>query len=182
MSASGGAQTCLEGGSDEPRAKPAAAHALATTSQTRTHHCPWPGRAARDPQARCAALATLSGVLDLLPSEVRRGQVMPILRNHMQPLDLDPVMQRCLAKVFGQLVTAVRGGGACRRAVGEGRVVTVGCRCAAEGKSQRHGCGAVDEGVRARWGRRCESMALGHGTQPLIWGNGDRPIPAGLDP
>jgi hypothetical protein len=52
-------------------------------------------------------LTTLATILDLVPPEVRKGQVMPILRNHMQPLELDIAMQRCLARIFGQLVTVV---------------------------------------------------------------------------
>lgn len=61
------------------------------------------------PQARVASLTTLTSILDLVPPEVRKGQVMPILRNHMQPLELDIAMQRCVARVFGQLVTVVSG-------------------------------------------------------------------------
>ncbi|KXZ47380.1 hypothetical protein GPECTOR_35g818 [Gonium pectorale] len=59
-------------------------------------------------QARVASLTTLTSILDMVPPEVRKGQVMPILRNHMQPLELDIAMQRCLARVFGQLVTVVK--------------------------------------------------------------------------
>ncbi|KAG2485883.1 hypothetical protein HYH03_015466 [Edaphochlamys debaryana] len=59
-------------------------------------------------EARVAALSTLTSILELVPPEVRRGQVMPALRNHMQPLELDPAMQRALARVFGQLVTVVK--------------------------------------------------------------------------
>ncbi|PNH10870.1 Serine/threonine-protein phosphatase 4 regulatory subunit 4 [Tetrabaena socialis] len=59
-------------------------------------------------QAREASLTTLTSILEMLPPEVRKGQVMPILRNHMQPLELDIEMQRCLARVFGQLVTVLR--------------------------------------------------------------------------
>lgn len=70
-------------------------------------------------QARVASLTTLTSLLDLLPPEVRKGQVMPILRNHMQPLELDGAMQRCLARVFGQLVTVVSGtGGGAGRGTG----------------------------------------------------------------
>ncbi|GFR43586.1 hypothetical protein Agub_g4683 [Astrephomene gubernaculifera] len=59
-------------------------------------------------QARVASLTTLTAILDMVPPEVRKGQVMPILRNHMQPLELDVAMQRCLARMFGQLVTVVK--------------------------------------------------------------------------
>lgn len=59
-------------------------------------------------EARVAGLTTLAGVLDILPPEVRKGQVMPILRNHMQPLELDIVVQRAVARVFGQVVTQVK--------------------------------------------------------------------------
>ncbi|KAG2451341.1 hypothetical protein HYH02_003945 [Chlamydomonas schloesseri] len=59
-------------------------------------------------QPRVASLTTLTSILDLVPPEVRKGQVMPILRNHMQPLELDIVMQRCVARVFGPLVTVVK--------------------------------------------------------------------------
>ncbi|KAG2445689.1 hypothetical protein HXX76_000297 [Chlamydomonas incerta] len=59
-------------------------------------------------QARVASLTTLTSILDLVPSEVRKGQVMPIMRNHMQPLELDIAMQRCVARVFGPLVTVVK--------------------------------------------------------------------------
>ncbi|EFJ50926.1 hypothetical protein VOLCADRAFT_88347 [Volvox carteri f. nagariensis] len=59
-------------------------------------------------QARVASLTTLTTILDLVPTEVRKGQVMPILRNHMQPLELDIAMQRCLARMFGQLVTVIK--------------------------------------------------------------------------
>ncbi|GIL70257.1 hypothetical protein Vretimale_3531 [Volvox reticuliferus] len=59
-------------------------------------------------QARVASLTTLTTILDMVPPEVRKGQVMPILRNHMQPLELDIAMQRCLARMFGQLVTVIK--------------------------------------------------------------------------
>lgn len=74
---------------------------------TRAHRLPHPVPCGLRLQARVAALTTLTTILDLVPPEVRKGQVMPIIRNHMQPLELDIAMQRCLAKMFGQLVTVV---------------------------------------------------------------------------
>lgn len=50
----------------------------------------------------------LVGVLDMLPPDVRRTRVMPLLREHMQPFELDLVMQRCIARLFGQLLLLVR--------------------------------------------------------------------------
>lgn len=51
----------------------------------------------------------MASLLDLIPAEARRARVMPVLREHMQPFDLDPVMQRCMATLFGALVASVRG-------------------------------------------------------------------------
>ena len=46
-----------------------------------------------------------------MPVETRRLRVMPVLREHMQPFDLDPLLQRCIATLFGALIAAVRGVG-----------------------------------------------------------------------
>lgn len=56
---------------------------------------------------RESALAALVALLDLLPPDVRRAQALPALRTHMQPLELELALQRCVAGVMGPLVSAV---------------------------------------------------------------------------
>jgi serine/threonine-protein phosphatase 4 regulatory subunit 4 len=80
------------------------------------------GRAARPPdagagwaplapllrlQVRTAALPALLGVIAHVAPEARRSRVVPALRQHMQPLELDPAMQRCVARHFPQLLAAM---------------------------------------------------------------------------
>ncbi len=46
-------------------------------------------------------------LLDLLPSDVRKQRVLPILRDHVTPFDVDTVMQACVAKSFGHILQTV---------------------------------------------------------------------------
>ncbi|KAL6757965.1 armadillo-type protein [Haematococcus lacustris] len=61
-----------------------------------------------DSQVRSAALAALVSLLDLISPETRKGRVMAVLRDHMQPFDLDITVQRCIAERFGQLWLGVQ--------------------------------------------------------------------------
>lgn len=56
-----------------------------------------------------AAFATLVSLLELIPADARRTRVMPVLRDHMQPFDLQPPMQICVARHFGTLLNLVGG-------------------------------------------------------------------------
>lgn len=76
-------------------------HLLAPSS------CPPPARLPLL-QVRTVALAALLGVIPHLSPEVRRARVMPVLRQHMQPLELDPSMQRCVAAHFPELLAAMQ--------------------------------------------------------------------------
>jgi hypothetical protein len=62
-----------------------------------------------DSQVRAAAYTSLIALLDLLPPDVRKSRVLPILRDHMQPFDMDVTMQRCIARNFGQMLIVVGG-------------------------------------------------------------------------
>lgn len=54
-----------------------------------------------------AALHALVQLLELLPADTRRSKALPVLRQHMQPLDLAPALQLCLARNFGSMLTQV---------------------------------------------------------------------------
>lgn len=60
-------------------------------------------------QVRDAAFGALVALLDMVPPDVRRAKVMPVLREHMQPFELDAAMQRCIARNFGTMVTVIKG-------------------------------------------------------------------------
>jgi len=60
-------------------------------------------------QVRDAAFGALVSLLDMVPPDVRRAKVMPVLRDHMQPFELDIAMQRCIARNFGIMLTVVKG-------------------------------------------------------------------------
>lgn len=59
-------------------------------------------------QVRVCAFTSLVSVIDVLPSDAKKTVAMPVLRRHMQPLELDMVMQKCIAKLFGQILFAVK--------------------------------------------------------------------------
>ncbi|GAX79120.1 hypothetical protein CEUSTIGMA_g6560.t1 [Chlamydomonas eustigma] len=54
------------------------------------------------------AFKAMSMLLWQLSPEVRRERAMPVLRHHMQHLSQDILMQQCIAKLFGTILTAVR--------------------------------------------------------------------------
>ena len=56
---------------------------------------------------RVSAMDSLVEVIDFLPSCVHVEMVLPVLRRHMQPLDLEPEMQRCIARLFGPILVKV---------------------------------------------------------------------------
>lgn len=58
-------------------------------------------------QIRAAAFTSLIALLDVVAPDVRKARVLPVLRAHMQPYDLDPIMQRCVARNFGQMMAVV---------------------------------------------------------------------------
>ena len=61
-----------------------------------------------DVRVRVSGLHTLVALWDLLPTEVRRQRVMPVVRGHMQPFGINVEMQRCVASIFGQLLGLVK--------------------------------------------------------------------------
>jgi hypothetical protein len=61
-------------------------------------------------QVRMAALAGLVALCEQLPREARVAQLLPLVRRHLQPLELEPPVQRTLADVFPRLLAAVSGG------------------------------------------------------------------------
>ncbi len=60
-------------------------------------------------QVRAEAFTALITLLDVVGPDVRKARVLPVLHAHMQPYDLDSVMQRCVARNFGVMMTVVRG-------------------------------------------------------------------------
>ncbi|GMH39898.1 hypothetical protein BSKO_07802 [Bryopsis sp. KO-2023] len=53
------------------------------------------------------AMTTLLDLVETLPTQTIKESVMPVLRLYMQPLDLEPEMQRCIAKIFGPMVVKI---------------------------------------------------------------------------
>lgn len=43
----------------------------------------------------------------MLPSDVRKQRVVPTLLKHMQPIDVDVTMSRCIASLFGSIMWLV---------------------------------------------------------------------------
>jgi serine/threonine-protein phosphatase 4 regulatory subunit 4 len=56
---------------------------------------------------RVVALGTLVPLAETLPPPVVRSGIVPLVRKHMQPLELELPVQRALAALFGQLVGVV---------------------------------------------------------------------------
>eukprot|EP00803_Ostreobium_quekettii_P000911 evm.model.scf_231.9 EVM.evm.TU.scf_231.9 scf_231:97841-105363(+) len=56
---------------------------------------------------RVAAMECLLGSLEFLPLQAHTEVVLPVLIRHMQPLEMDLEMQRCIAKSFGPLIVKV---------------------------------------------------------------------------
>lgn len=54
-----------------------------------------------------AALTGLVAVCELLPHEARVAHLLPLVRRHMQPLELELPLQRTLAAAFPRLLAAV---------------------------------------------------------------------------
>mmetsp|Transcript_9565 Transcript_9565/g.20370 ORF Transcript_9565/g.20370 Transcript_9565/m.20370 type:complete len:882 (+) Transcript_9565:180-2825(+) len=59
-------------------------------------------------QVRASAFKALVALLDLLPSDLRKSRVIPVLRDHMQPFDMDPTVQRCIASHFGMMLMLIK--------------------------------------------------------------------------
>jgi len=59
-------------------------------------------------QVRMAALNGLVVLCELLPHEARVAHLLPLVRRHMQPLELELPLQRTLAAAFPRLLAAVR--------------------------------------------------------------------------
>lgn len=58
-------------------------------------------------QVRMSALDGLVAMCELLPREARVEQLLPLVRQHMQPLELELPLQRTLAAAFPRLLAAV---------------------------------------------------------------------------
>jgi serine/threonine-protein phosphatase 4 regulatory subunit 4 len=58
-------------------------------------------------QVRIAALNGLVAWCELLPHEARVVHLLPLVRQHMQPLELELPLQRTLAAAFPRLLAAV---------------------------------------------------------------------------
>lgn len=54
-----------------------------------------------------SALDGLVAMCELLPREARVEQLLPLVRQHMQPLELELPLQRTLAAAFPRLLAAV---------------------------------------------------------------------------
>lgn len=54
-----------------------------------------------------AALNCLAALCELLPHEARVAHLLPLVRGHMQPLELEAPLQRTLAAAFPRLLAAV---------------------------------------------------------------------------
>lgn len=65
-------------------------------------------------QVRVSGLSGLVSLCQLLPREVRVNLLLPLVRRHMQPLELALPLQRALATAFPRLLDAVSGGGSGR--------------------------------------------------------------------
>jgi hypothetical protein len=59
------------------------------------------------PQVRMSALNGLVVLCQLVPREARVGHLLPLVRRHMQPLELELPLQRTLAAAFPRLLAAV---------------------------------------------------------------------------
>lgn len=59
-------------------------------------------------QVRMAALNSLVVLCELLPHDARMAHLLPLVRRHMQPLELELPLQRTLAAAFPRLLAAVR--------------------------------------------------------------------------
>jgi hypothetical protein len=55
-----------------------------------------------------SAFEALVSLLEVLSVDECSALVMPVLRRHMQPFDLDGDMQRTLSRLLGNIVTRVR--------------------------------------------------------------------------
>lgn len=58
-------------------------------------------------QVRVAGLSGLVALCQLLPREAKAAHMLPLLRRHMQPLELALPLQRALASAFPELLAAV---------------------------------------------------------------------------
>ncbi|GAX81677.1 hypothetical protein CEUSTIGMA_g9105.t1 [Chlamydomonas eustigma] len=61
-----------------------------------------------DMKVRAAAFKALTLLLEKVHPEARRSKVLPVLRDHMHPFDLDSDMQTCIASLFGTMLMAVK--------------------------------------------------------------------------
>lgn len=57
---------------------------------------------------RVAGFTSFVGMLEHMPSDALKAVAMPLVRKHMQPLELDIAMQRCIASLFGGIIAGVR--------------------------------------------------------------------------
>jgi hypothetical protein len=58
-------------------------------------------------QVRVAGLSGLVALCQLLPRDAQVAHTLPLVRRHMQPLELALPLQRALASAFPELLTAV---------------------------------------------------------------------------
>lgn len=56
---------------------------------------------------RCSAITCMVGLMDVLPPEVRKSKLLPFLRQQCQSLEMEPDIQRCLARLFPTILTKV---------------------------------------------------------------------------
>lgn len=61
------------------------------------------------PQVRVEAFEVLVSMAEMLPSDVCKAFVLPVLRRHMQPFESDTTMQHSVAAAFGRIVKAIKG-------------------------------------------------------------------------
>jgi hypothetical protein len=60
-------------------------------------------------QVRTVAMAGLVAMCEQLPHDARATHLLPLVRRHMQPLELELPLQRTLADAFPRLLAAVSG-------------------------------------------------------------------------
>ncbi|GAX76223.1 hypothetical protein CEUSTIGMA_g3667.t1 [Chlamydomonas eustigma] len=61
-----------------------------------------------DMKVRAAAFRALTLLLEKVNPDARKTKVLPVLRDHMHPFDLDTDMQSCIGSLFGTILMAVK--------------------------------------------------------------------------
>lgn len=122
-----------------------------------------------------SALDGLVAMCELLPREGRVGQLLPLVRQHMQPLELELPLQRTLAAAFPRLLAAVSKHAA-QSCAGPLAVECLAPCLIVSGAVA--GCGSLVSAVGSALEAVVSSAGLQHGaadTAPKVWASGLRP-------